>query len=167
MRRFLYAVTHNTASPTILHPAGTRINVIPSQAVAEVDGRPVPGVSEAEMMAEVQGAVGDAATVELTNYKPGQELGFETPLFDIIRDVMAEAMPASSIAPVLSSGGTDARDLTPRGVKVYGFSPVRAEPGVPTAGDLMHNHDERISLENLRFALRTELAIVDRLMAQS
>ena len=42
----------------------------------------------------------------------------------------------------------------PRGVKVYGFSPLRAEPGEPNAGELMHNHDERISLANLQFALR-------------
>ncbi|HUS13419.1 MAG TPA: peptidase dimerization domain-containing protein, partial [Chloroflexia bacterium] len=164
MRRYLYAVTHNTACPTILHAAGTRINVIPSEAVAEVDGRPVPGVTEAEMMAEVQAAVGRDVTIELVVYKPGQESDFQTPLFSAIQDTMASLAPGSTMVPILSSGGTDARSLVPRGVKVYGFNPLRAEEGVPTAGELMHNHDERISLENLRFGLHAEFAIVERLM---
>jgi acetylornithine deacetylase/succinyl-diaminopimelate desuccinylase-like protein len=167
MRRYLYAITHNTASPTILHAAGSRINVIPSEAVAEVDGRPIPGVSETEMMVEVKSVVGDAAEIELVHYRAGLEAAFDTPLFDIIRDVTAHQVPGATVVPVLSSGGTDARDLVPRGVKVYGFSPLRAEPGEPNAAELMHNHDERISLANLRFALHTELAIIERLMAQS
>ncbi|MGI8588944.1 MAG: M20/M25/M40 family metallo-hydrolase [Chloroflexia bacterium] len=167
MRRYLYAVTHNTASPTILHAAGTRINVIPSEAVAEVDGRPVPGVSEDEMLAEVRAAVGNEIGIEVTNYKPGLESDFDTPLFGIIRDVTAEMVPGSALVPILCSGGTDARSLVPRGVKVYGFSPSRAEPGEPSAPDLMHNHDERISLANLKFALHAELAIIARLMAQT
>ena len=164
MRRYLYAVLHNTVSPTILHAAGSRINVIPSEAIAEVDGRPLPGVSEAEMLAEVTAAVGDAAAIELMRYKAGLESEYQTPFFNIISDVMAREAPGSTLVPVLSSGGTDARSLIPRGVKVYGFNPLRAEEGVPTAGDLMHNHDERISLDNLKFGLRVELEIVMRLM---
>ena len=35
----------------------------------------------------------------------------------------------------------------------------------PAATSLMHNHDERISLANLRFALHTEFALVARLMS--
>ena len=164
MRRYLYAVTHNTASPTILHAAGSRINVIPSEAVAEVDGRPIPGVSEAEMRAELEAVVGDAAAIEVLHYKPGLESGFDTPLFGMMRDVMAARVPGGTLVPVLSSGGTDARSLVPRGVQVYGFSPLRAEAGEPDATALMHNHDERISVANLRFALEVELDIVDRLM---
>jgi acetylornithine deacetylase/succinyl-diaminopimelate desuccinylase-like protein len=77
---------------------------------------------------------------------------------------VAETAPGSTVVPILSSGGTDARSLVPRGVKVYGFSPSRVEPGEPVATSLMHNHDERISLENLKFALRAEFAIIARLL---
>jgi len=164
LRRALYALLHNTVSPTILQPAGTRINVIPSEAIAEVDGRPLPGVSEETMMAEVVAAVGGAAAIEVTRYQAGQESAFDTPLFGIIRAVMAELAPGATIVPSLSTGGTDARSLVPRGVKVYGFSPSRVEEGEPSPGELMHNHDERISLANLKYALRAELAIVERLM---
>jgi acetylornithine deacetylase/succinyl-diaminopimelate desuccinylase-like protein len=166
-RRFLYAVTHNTASPTILHAAGTRINVIPSEAVAEVDCRVVPGVTEEETVRELRAAVGDAADIEVYNFKMGQESDYQTPLFDIITDVMAVQAPGSRIVPILSSGGTDARSLVPRGVKVYGFCPLRAEPGQPPPGELMHNHDERISLANLHFALHCLYDIIGKLMQSS
>ena len=166
-RRFLYAVTHNTASPTILHAAGTRINVIPSEAVAEVDCRVVPGVTEEETVRELRAAVGDAAEIEVYNFKMGQESDYQTPLFDIITEVMAAQAPGSRIVPILSSGGTDARSLVPRGVKVYGFCPLRAEPGQPNPNELMHNHDERISLTNLHFALHCLYDIIWKLMLRS
>ena len=164
MRRYLYAITHNTASPTILHPAGTRINVIPSEAVAEVDCRVVPGVTQEETVRELREVVGDAATIEVYNFKLGQESGYQTPLFDLMTAVMAEHAPGSKLVPILASGGTDARSLVPRGVKVYGFCPLKAEPGEPAPAELMHNHDERISLANLHFALRCLYDIVWRLM---
>ena len=104
-RRFLYAVTHNTASPTILHAAGTRINVIPSEAVAEVDCRVVPGVTEEETVRELRAAVGDAAEIEVYNFKLGQESDYQTPLFDIITEVMAAHAPGSRIVPILASRG--------------------------------------------------------------
>src|SRR5205807_111098 len=124
MRRFLYAVTHNTVSPTMLQAAGSRINVIPSEATADCDGRPLPGVTQDEFMAELKSVVGDAAEIELYRFKAGQEFESATPLFSIIRDVMAQTIPGCQVVPILSSGGTDARSLGPRGVKVYGFSPL-------------------------------------------
>jgi acetylornithine deacetylase/succinyl-diaminopimelate desuccinylase-like protein len=166
-RRFLYAITHNTASPTILHPAGTRINVIPSRAVAEVDCRVIPGITEEETVRELRAAVGDAAEIEVYNFKMGLESGYQTPLFDIITQVMAEQAPNSQVVPILSSGGTDARSLVPKGVKVYGFCPLKAEAGEPSPGELMHNHDERISLANLHFALHCLYDITWRLMQES
>ena len=44
-------------------------------------------------------------------------------------------------------------------------STTRREPGQPPPADLMHNHDERISLANLHFALHCLYYIVWRLMA--
>jgi acetylornithine deacetylase/succinyl-diaminopimelate desuccinylase-like protein len=164
MQRYLYAITHNTASPTILHPSGTRINVIPSEAMAEVDCRVIPGVSEEETLRELRAAVGDAATIEVSKYKAGLESDYQTPLFDIITQVTGAYAPGSRVVPILSSGGTDARSLIPRGVKVYGFCPLRVEPGQPAPAELMHNHDERISLANLHFALHCLYDIVWKLM---
>jgi acetylornithine deacetylase/succinyl-diaminopimelate desuccinylase-like protein len=167
MRRFLYAITHNTASPTILHAAGSRINVIPSQAVAEVDCRVIPGITEEETVRELRAAVGDAAEIEVYDFKMGLESGYQTPLFDIITQVMAEQAPNSQVVPILSSGGTDARSLVPKGVKVYGFCPLKAEVGEPAPAELMHNHDERISLANLHFALHALYDITWRLMSET
>jgi len=132
--------------------------------VAEVDCRVVPGVTQEETVRELREVVGDAATIEVYNFKLGQESGYQTPLFDLMTAVMAEHAPGSKLVPILASGGTDARSLVPRGVKVYGFCPLKAEPGEPAPAELMHNHDERLSLANLHFALRCLYDIVWRLM---
>ena len=53
--RLLSAVLRNTASPTVVH-AGSRVNVIPGRAEAELDGRIAVGSSEAELLAELRSA---------------------------------------------------------------------------------------------------------------
>ena len=58
--RIIRAVLRNTVNPTGL-TAGYKVNVIPQQAVAEIDGRYLPGQEE-EFFAEIDrllGAGGD------------------------------------------------------------------------------------------------------------
>src|SRR5688500_10974218 len=57
------AQLHNTAAPTILHPAGARINVIPSVAEASVDGRTLPNVTAESFADEVRAVVGSDVEV--------------------------------------------------------------------------------------------------------
>jgi acetylornithine deacetylase/succinyl-diaminopimelate desuccinylase-like protein len=59
----LRATLHNTVSPTVLR-AGTKTNVIPGEATAEVDGRLIPGQTYDDLMREMRPYIGDEIQVE-------------------------------------------------------------------------------------------------------
>ncbi|GBD22118.1 putative succinyl-diaminopimelate desuccinylase [bacterium HR28] len=158
-RRLLYAMTRNTAVPTIVH-GGHRINVIPSEVVVEVDGRILPGQDPEVFAAEVQRLVGPNVEVELTSRGRGLEAEPDSPLFRTICETMAELDPGARVVPYLVPGGTDAKCLP--GIKVYGFMPMRDHP---EEFDLAHAHDERISVSTLEFATRALFEIVTRFCA--
>jgi len=160
LSRMLYAVTHNTVTPNQLQ-AGTKVNVIPSEAEALVDGRTLPGVTQDDFLGEVAELLGEHVEVEVINAGSPLEADYDTPLFDTINQVMAELAPGSVVTPYLVSGGTDAKRMTNIGAKVYGFNPAREEGGLPIT-ELWHNHDERISVENLAFGLRAYYEVVSR-----
>jgi acetylornithine deacetylase/succinyl-diaminopimelate desuccinylase-like protein len=61
------------------------------------------------------------------------------------------------VSPYLVSGGTDAKSIP--GVKVYGFNPA---PYSPEEMNGAHNHNERVSIDNLLFATKSLWEIVVR-----
>ncbi len=160
MRLMFAAMLHNTASPTILS-AGTKINVIPSVAEAQVDGRTIPGSRGADFLAEVRAVVGDDIELELHGDSPGLEAGLQSPLYDTIVDVMRQHSPEARPMPLLVPGATDARHVTRLGTKVYGFSPLKREPDVDFFA-LIHSHNERVSVNNLLFATQVIYDVVTR-----
>ncbi|HUG14791.1 MAG TPA: M20/M25/M40 family metallo-hydrolase [Thermomicrobiales bacterium] len=152
----LRATTRNTAVPTIIH-GGHRINVIPGEVVCDVDGRVLPGQDPADFVRQVQDMLGPDVIVEPTRGSTGIEADPDSPLFDTIRSVMQDVDPGSDVAPFLVSGGTDAKSLP--GVKVYGFNPGRVSTVEMTGA---HNHDERVSIDNVEYATRCLFDIVTR-----
>lgn len=157
--RSLRATTRNTAVPTIIH-GGHRINVIPGEVVCDVDGRVLPDQDPAAFIRSVQELLGPDVKVEPASERVGSS-GIEadpaSPLYETISAVMGELDPGSAVSPYLVSGGTDARSIP--GVKVYGFNPA---PYSPEEMNGAHNHDERVSIDNLQFATRSLYEIVTR-----
>ena len=152
MKNALSAQMRNTAAPTILHPAGNRINVMPSTASASCDGRTLPGVTKEAFALEVQALVRDEVQIEVYEYWDGSASSFDNDLFLIMKDVTRK-LTDGELVPYMATGASDARFAEPLGVKVYGFGLMRNEDKAnPT--DLMHAHDERISLSNIDLGLR-------------
>ncbi|MEZ4572450.1 MAG: M20/M25/M40 family metallo-hydrolase [Thermomicrobiales bacterium] len=145
------------AVPTIIH-GGHRLNVIPGEIICDVDGRVLPGQEPAEFVAQVRELLGDEVIVEpLGNGRSGIEADPASALFDTIREVIQATDSNATVSPYLVSGGTDAASLP--GIKVYGFMPGYFSD-VEMNG--AHNHDERISIENLGFGTRVLFDIVTR-----
>jgi len=164
MARPLNGMLRNTATPTLIE-GGVRINVIPGQAQAQLDGRILPGMTEEQVVGEVQAAVDDPAVkVSVKLYFPASEGGADHALYHTIEGVMAEIDPGSRLLPYLLVGVSDARYLMSRGVKVCGFAPLREEPEVPMA-ELVHGDDERISVDNVGFGTQALYRIVERFCA--
>ncbi|GAC1561328.1 MAG: M20/M25/M40 family metallo-hydrolase [Herpetosiphon sp.] len=157
----LRSTIRNTVSPTMLR-AGSQINVIPSDAEAFFDGRILPGWTPEQFRGELQQLFGQ--DVQCTFIDPSEPLEAEpnSPLFDMIIEVMRERDPQGIPVPTMSSGATDAKHLADLGIKVYGFA-----PGLhPTDWHGMHGHDEQIRLESLHWGVRTLFEIVARFAGQ-
>jgi acetylornithine deacetylase/succinyl-diaminopimelate desuccinylase-like protein len=167
MKSALNAQLRNTAAPTILHAAGSRINVIPSNAQASFDGRTLPGATAESFEAEIRAVLGDTPGVEIEVYEywPGSASSFDTDLFRIMKEVTRE-LTGSTLVPYMATGASDARFAEPLGVNVYGFGPMRNEPGA-SPSDLMHAHDERISLANINLGLRALYETVVRIAGRT
>jgi acetylornithine deacetylase/succinyl-diaminopimelate desuccinylase-like protein len=138
----------NTATPTILR-AGSKINVIPAEAEAEVDCRVLPGTTPESIAQEVRALLGDSVEIEFGRFSAGIESDPSSPLLEIIRQSVSANTNGGIVVPGLITGGTDARHVVKLGTKVYGFIPTRYEG--PSMMGLAHAHDERISVNNLMF----------------
>ena len=155
----------NTASPTVLR-AGSKTNVIPGFAEAEIDGRVLPGQTQESFLEELRAVLGDDVELDVMHSLPPVVTEpKESPLYETIHQVMAEQAPDSPLVPYLLPGFTDAKAFTSIGAKWYGFSPVRMPPGIRFA-DLFHGHNERIPVEGLVFGTRVLSEVVTRFVTQ-
>ena len=162
MIRSLRALLRNTVSPTVLE-AGSKINVIPAEAMARVDGRLAPGQTDESFEAEIRPYIGDEIELVVDQYSPPLEADTNSPLYQTIVEVMGNHDPDAVVVPALMTGGTDAKHICPRWshVQVYGFMPYRQAPGQEEM-NLIHGHDERTSVENLVFATQILYEVVCR-----
>lgn len=156
-RRF-YASLHNTVTPTILN-AGSKINVIPGEAEAKIDGRILPGVTQTQFEAEIRAIVGDKVDIRFyEKTSEGLEAGWDSPLFHLIAQIVPQHEPGAVMVPALITGGTDAKSVVQLGTQVLGFVPMRYEG--PAMAGLAHNHNERISVANLLFGTQIYFDVV-------
>ena len=117
------AVIRNTLNPTMLN-AGYKVNVIPSEATAHVDGRFLPGYED-EFWATFAELCGEDVTYEAVSHQPPWETPYDGGLVDsMTRSLLAED-PDALVAPFLLSAGTDAKHFTKLGMRSYGFVPLR------------------------------------------
>ncbi|MCC7264817.1 MAG: M20/M25/M40 family metallo-hydrolase [Candidatus Latescibacteria bacterium] len=155
------AMLRNTCAPTMLE-AGVKRNVIPSEATVKLSGRTLPNMDQDTFLAEVRSLVGEGPEFRLDNYWAGAEFASDTPLLAAIQSAMQHCEPGSAVVPYMVTGGTDARFLQGRDLTVYGFLPMRHEPGMDFFS-LCHGHDERVSTANVAFAVRVLYEVVRQL----
>ena len=141
-RNMLRAMVTNTLSPTILR-AGSKVNVIPSIAEAEIDCRLVPGQTPEDVKREIRHIIGDRIELETVYTTSGAEFSTETALYKILEQRTRKMDPDGLTIPMLMPGATDACQYQNAGIKVYGFTPGILPPGFPIM-QLAHGHDERV-----------------------
>jgi acetylornithine deacetylase/succinyl-diaminopimelate desuccinylase-like protein len=152
--RALNALLRDTISPDVIQ-AGVKYNVIPGEAMIELDCRVLPGTSEPMMRAQILGRLGDLAevcTVELRAFGPPVEGSAESALFGVLAATVRDHDPDGLPLPVMAPFATDAKHLARIGVPCYGFSPLRLEAGERYL-ERFHGVDERVGLDALRWGL--------------
>lgn len=149
--RMIAATLQNTANPTMLE-AGYKVNVIPKEASAYVDGRFLPGHEE-ELMKTIKELVGPNIQVETVTRDIALEVPFEGKLVEAMKNAIHKLDPEGIPVPYLMSGGTDNKALSDLGIVGYGFSPLRLPADLDFMA-LFHGVDERIPLESLEFGVK-------------
>ncbi|WP_182376341.1 M20/M25/M40 family metallo-hydrolase [Nocardioides sp. WS12] len=157
--RMLGAVLRNSTNPTMLD-AGYKVNVIPTEATAHVDGRFLPGFED-EFFATLAELTGEGIEIDYLSKQPPWEMPYDGPLVDAMtRSLLAED-PGAIVAPYLMSGGTDAKHFTKLGMRSYGFAPLRLPEDLDFTA-LFHGVDERVPVDALEFGAR----VMDRFLGE-
>ena len=122
--------------------ASDRVNVVASEATAEVDVRLLPDTDADAWLADLRARLGRDVTVEVTlDSPPVAPSPSDTPLFAELARALGGGAPT---VPAFIAGVTDSRYFRARGIAAYGVSPFALE-----VADLatVHGPDERIPLD--------------------
>ncbi|MEV8592907.1 M20/M25/M40 family metallo-hydrolase [Streptomyces sp. NPDC052012] len=155
--RIVEATVRNSANPTMLD-AGYKINVIPGEAVAYVDGRYLPGCEE-EFRATLDKLTGPDVDWEFQHREVALQAPVDSPTYARMRAAVEEFAPEGHVVPFCMSGGTDAKQFSRLGITGYGFAPLKLPEDLDYQA-LFHGVDERVPVEALRFGVR----VLDRFL---
>jgi acetylornithine deacetylase/succinyl-diaminopimelate desuccinylase-like protein len=153
------ATLSNTANPTILN-AGYKVNVVPQVAVADVDGRFLPGYEE-EFLAELDSLLGPGIRREFIHHDVALETTFDGDLCAAMTAALLAEDGDARTVPYCISGGTDAKAFSRLGIRCFGFAPLRLPADLDFFG-MFHGVDERVPVDALRFGVRVLDGFLDR-----
>ncbi len=151
----------NTVSPTIVS-ASDKINVIPGQVTVDLDGRMLPGLQPAQLVAEVQAIVGPDVQIDILKADPPARANADLSQFDLLTNVLNDlsgndGTPIPYLLPAVSDG----RFFERLGIQNYGFTPMQTPKGFPFSA-LPHAADERIPVGAVEFGTAAVLEVLRR-----
>jgi acetylornithine deacetylase/succinyl-diaminopimelate desuccinylase-like protein len=154
------AQVRNTISLTVL-ASGSKTNVIPPEASAELDVRLLPDQDPSQFVAEITQVIADdKIRIETLLSFPPESSPAEHELFDALREIAARRHPGAVVASPLAIGFTDCHYFREKHIPCYGFLPFELSD---RDGSFVHGNDERISVANLKSGTRLIYELVSRL----
>jgi acetylornithine deacetylase/succinyl-diaminopimelate desuccinylase-like protein len=149
--RMLSAVIRNSANPTGLS-AGYKVNVVPGEARAQLDGRFLPGYED-EFFATLRELLGEGIDVDYISHQAAVETPYEGELVHQMEQAILAEDPDAIVSPYLMPGGTDGKHWAKLGIDCYGFAPLRLPADLDFTA-LFHGVDERVPVGALEFGAR-------------
>ncbi|MHB9754772.1 M20/M25/M40 family metallo-hydrolase [Streptomyces sp. BYX5S] len=156
--KLIGATLSNTANPTQLG-AGYKVNVIPGEATAHVDGRFLPG-HEDEFLADLDRILGPRVRREDVHADKAVETTFDGAIVEAMKTSIEAEDPIGKAIPYMLSGGTDAKSFVELGIRNFGFAPLQLPPELDFAG-MFHGVDERVPVDGLKFGVRVLDRFID------
>ncbi|WAU84085.1 M20/M25/M40 family metallo-hydrolase [Streptomyces sp. Qhu-G9] len=151
------ATVRNSTNPTMLN-AGYKVNVIPGEALAHVDGRYLAGTAD-EFRATLDELTGPDVDWEFLHHEVALQAPLDSTTYARMRAAVEEFAPEGHVVPYCMSGGTDAKQFSRLGITGYGFTPLKLPQGFDYQA-LFHGVDERVPVEALHFGVR----VLDRFL---
>jgi acetylornithine deacetylase/succinyl-diaminopimelate desuccinylase-like protein len=147
----LNAEVRNTLTITGLH-GSDKVNVIPGRAWAQIDARLLPGETPAGFVAKLRAVLRDPELeIEILEGSTPTSSSADTALMTAIRAVAARRDPGVPVIPTMLTSSTDSAKFRSVGITAYGFEPFKMDDGELNRS---HGDDERLSVENVGFALQ-------------
>jgi acetylornithine deacetylase/succinyl-diaminopimelate desuccinylase-like protein len=141
------SMLRDTIAPTMLQ-AGVRVNVIPSDASANLNVRMLPGHSIEELITQFGKIVNDPQIKFQLGPDPGENAppsDITTPLYKDIERLTGQDFPGAIAVPLLGTGATDSASLRLHKVQAYGLEPF---PLTEADNQRIHGDEERIPVES-------------------
>jgi acetylornithine deacetylase/succinyl-diaminopimelate desuccinylase-like protein len=138
---------HTTCVATQIE-GGHAPNALPQKVTANVNCRIFPGHDQKEILAALVSAIAEpGVSVEFADEPetPGAPPALSKEVLQPIEALSREMFPGVAVIPVMSSGATDGRFLTPAGIPTYGVSGMLSDGATSNA----HGLNERIRVQTL------------------
>ncbi|HEU4884261.1 MAG TPA: M20/M25/M40 family metallo-hydrolase [Longimicrobium sp.] len=147
------AILRNTISLTVL-TGSNKTNVIPAEAVAEIDIRLLPTANPDSVLATLKAVAADSGVVWQTINAPKTPLEnpVDTELFRAIERAAHERDPGALVTTPMFTAASDRPTYRRLGIVTYGLDPFKVESSEHQK--MMHGNDERLSIENLGWGTR-------------
>lgn len=162
--RYVHAATHLTVSPNKA-TGGVKANVIPDEAVAEVDLRALPGMDRDFVDQHLRKAMGSAAEhlelIPMSDHEPSTSPR-GNPLWEAIVDGFETHAGSRRVVPALMTVATDARYWRRRGAVAYGVGLFDDRVSFGEFLSLFHGNDERVSVESVLRTTRLLETVLER-----
>lgn len=149
--RTLNAQVRDTVTITGLR-GSDKVNVIPSTAWAQIDVRLLPGETPEGFLATLRTVLANPSLeIEILEGSTPTGSSPNTALMDAIRKVATRRDAGIPVIPTMLTSSTDSPTFRQVGITAYGFEPFKLDDDEL---DRAHGNDERISIENVGFALQ-------------
>jgi acetylornithine deacetylase/succinyl-diaminopimelate desuccinylase-like protein len=153
------AALRTTFTPTIFN-AGFRLNVIPGDALAQIDVRALPDEDIEALASEVRRLIDDPQIEVVPPASAGRPATppsrMDTEMFAAMERAQQKLFPGAITLPQMTVGATDSAQLRAKGVQAYGINTLVND----TDGARMHGNDERVNIAGLGTFLQYLWAVV-------
>jgi acetylornithine deacetylase/succinyl-diaminopimelate desuccinylase-like protein len=150
----------DTANPTIAR-AGSKFNVIPAEALVEIDARILPGRTAEDIVVELRALLGDEVSIEMIASGPTTKPEVDYTLFDTLASILRELDPAGTPIPYLFNESPDGRLLEDQGIQNYGFLPMNLPPELDLPS-VIHGENERVPVTAITFGANALYELLKR-----
>lgn len=165
LARWIHACTHLTFSPNVVH-GGSKSNVVPDEADADIDVRLLPGQDAADIADHLRKVLGPDLydRIEITPVLEMDANGSmaEGPLWEAIADASEIHTGQRTLAPTLTPVTTDARFFRERGIPAYGVGLFDDSVTFPEMLAMFHGADERVSEASVLATTKFLATVVER-----
>jgi acetylornithine deacetylase/succinyl-diaminopimelate desuccinylase-like protein len=158
------AALRTTITPTIIK-GGFRLNVIPGDALAQLDVRALPDEDIEAFASDLRKVIDDPQIEVVPPASSGRPATppsrMDTEMFAALERAQKKMFPQAITIPQMTVGATDSAQLRAKGVQAYGLN----VPTTDADGARMHGNDERVSVKSLGTFLEYLWAVVTEVAA--